>query len=300
MKTLIIKSNSNSHERYYNEQISQFNDVIVLNPFKINTKLRKIFNYFNLPGQQFFYNKKIVETLNNIDLIIVFDFWGYSRMVKWLKKFNKRIVIWHWNILKDAPHYLREYKKTKFIGEHWTFDEGDSEKYNMFLNNQFFFYQEKDINIEIKYDISFVGTNKGRYEKVKDIYNYIISLGRTEFIKMSGVDSKSNIKLENFMDYKEILEVSKKSISLLEISQEKQTGLTARAVESLFLKKKLITNNFSITQYDFYNKNNILLLDKSWKENLDYFFNTDYEEIPKEIIYNYSFESWLLRIIGSD
>ena len=44
-----------------------------------------------------------------------------------------------------------------------------------------------------------------------------------------------------------------------EIVQPGQGGLTIRTLEALFYNKKLITNNESITEYDFYNADNIFI-----------------------------------------
>lgn len=57
-----------------------------------------------------------------------------------------------------------------------------------------------------------------------------------------------------------VLAISKAQI---EIQHPSQKGLTTRAFESLGTKTKLITTNPAIRQYDFYNSNNILIIDRN-------------------------------------
>ena len=66
-------------------------------------------------------------------------------------------------------------------------------------------------------------------------------------------------------------------------------------MESLFLKKKLITSNKNIKNHNFYNKNNIFIIgEDKWKD-LDKFINSDYEEIDQSIINYYDFDEWIKR-----
>ena len=68
-----------------------------------------------------------------------------------------------------------------------------------------------------------------------------------------------------------------------------------RCIEALFMKKKIITNNRAIVQYDFYNKNNILLLnmDQISIENIKKFLSLPYVDIDYKITQKYEFTQWL-------
>ena len=84
----------------------------------------------------------------------------------------------------------------------------------------------------------------------------------------------------------------------MEINKEGQSGLTLRALEALFYKKKLITNNISIMNEMVYNKKNIYIIgvdnNKSVKEFLSepYFILENYDDL----VSYYSFDSWIKRI----
>ena len=54
-----------------------------------------------------------------------------------------------------------------------------------------------------------------------------------------------------------------------------------------------MTNNPSITNYDFYNPNNIMVIDE---ENMNFdaaFFTTPYEPIPENIYNQYTLNTWV-------
>lgn len=54
------------------------------------------------------------------------------------------------------------------------------------------------------------------------------------------------------LPYEQILSLNRQSRAILEINQTGQTGLTVRALEATFLKKKLLTTNKSIQDTPLY------------------------------------------------
>ncbi|MBB6332001.1 hypothetical protein HNP24_002951 [Chryseobacterium sediminis] len=92
----------------------------------------------------------------------------------------------------------------------------------------------------------------------------------------------------------------KNSKVLLDLMREGQYGLSFRVFEAMSLEKKIITDNEAIKTYDFYNPNNILILNKNIS-NLDKsFFETPYEKIPEEIYYRYTLDSWVNKVFELD
>lgn len=72
-------------------------------------------------------------------------------------------------------------------------------------------------------------------------------------------------------------------------------GITLRVLESLFFEKKLITNNINIINCEFYNKNNIFIINKDNLDDLNDFLKSEYKKIDKKIINYFDYESWLNR-----
>ena len=87
------------------------------------------------------------------------------------------------------------------------------------------------------------------------------------------------------------------SYAVLDIPHNGQTGLTIRTMEALGAKKKLITTNKDILKYDFYNPNNIFLLDNDNIDEIVDFIKTDYEPLPESIYKKYSIKAWLQSMI---
>ena len=65
-----------------------------------------------------------------------------------------------------------------------------------------------------------------------------------------------------------------------------------RTIETLGAKKKLITTNKQIIEYDFYNPANVLVVDRKNPVIPDVFMITPYVEIPQEIYNKYYIDSW--------
>lgn len=90
---------------------------------------------------------------------------------------------------------------------------------------------------------------------------------------------------------------------LVEIIQKGQHGLSLRALEALFLDKKLITSNPEIAKEPFYRPENIYICSNF--ENLEFekkrvldFLNTPQLEIPEEIKQKYLFSNWFAHFIN--
>ena len=103
---------------------------------------------------------------------------------------------------------------------------------------------------------------------------------------------KDYISLEEVMNYMECSSI------LLDIQKENQEGLSFRVFEALGYEKKLITTNKDIVNYDFYNPNNILIIDRENPHIPKTFLNTSYSTVSENIIKKYRRESWIQQVFG--
>ena len=85
---------------------------------------------------------------------------------------------------------------------------------------------------------------------------------------------------------------------LVDLYQKGQTGLSQRAVEALLNKKKLITDNENIKNYDFYRENNIFVLNESNLCEIKEFLEKPYVEVDTDILEQYSFDAWFERFFA--
>ncbi len=129
---------------------------------------------------------------------------------------------------------------------------------------------------------------------------YIVSSVGKVLIKKNP-DFNIKRKLVNFktISKEQTEEIYKKSSCVVDYQSEDQSGLTIRTIECLAHKCKIITNNTSIMQADFYNPNNIYIYcDISHFSVPVDFIKSAYFETPKSIVNKYSIEGFVKDILG--
>lgn len=239
-----------------------------------------------------------------------------SDMVLQIQKLNPnaKTIVYMWDSIKNK-NVDREI--INIVDRFITFDPEDF-KINSSIEFLPLFYIEDYIKLSekparYKYHYCFIGTaHSDRYSIVNQMkkllplsflgYFFYYSPSRLFFyFKKIFVPSfrKFNINDISFKSISkpEILEIVKKSMVLIDIEHPQQKGLTMRTIEMIGAKRKLITTNKSIVSYDFYNENNIMLIDRSnICINLE-FFNTPYKELDKEIYESYSLKNWLKKVL---
>lgn len=97
-----------------------------------------------------------------------------------------------------------------------------------------------------EFDVSFVGTSKGRLELIMWLYNLFTEKGLKCDFYIVGVEKKKQIQLDgihyNWLDFENVLKHAARSRCLLEIMQKGGYSATARFAEAMLLGKNLITN----------------------------------------------------------
>lgn len=293
---------------YYDERPA--NNFLVKGVIRINRNL--LAGYIN-----HYYNKIIKETLQK-EYDYVFFIKGESisaSNVRRLKQFHPEanFIIYHWDSIannSNAQNLLPYFDRV------FSFDKIDCERLGLhFLP---LFYTPDYANIpyydkEIKYDMLFVGTTHcDRYKLVKRIEEQIIKMGglcltwfyfpsKILYYKMKIQNSYlRQIPVHTFhfkpMSKELLLQLYAGSRIIIDVQHPKQTGLTMRCIETLGAKRKLITTNYYITEYDFYNPDNILVVDRNLPYVPEKFLNEPYRDTPKEIYESYSIKNWLSSI----
>lgn len=255
---------------------------------KFNELIIRVFSRLNLNFLLFGKWKKL---LKDLDTIIIFDTCYKSNISKYIKKKNKRckVIFYYWNLINSHYEFVLNDPN---IDEIWTFDKNDALKYNLKWNPQFYTYQVNLNSSDLQYDVVFLGRDKGRESVINEVKNSLDKLKLNT--KLIVIKNESD-----FLNYNEYLNLIEKSKAILDILAPGQIGLTLRTMEALFLKKKLITNNHDIKNYDFYNQNNIFIIGEDKQEMLIDFIKSDYEVVPQEVVDYYDFDNWLKRFFES-
>lgn len=267
------------------------------------------------------YYRKTIESLNNgFDYILVIrGEYTPTDSISLLqeKNPNAKMILYMWDSIRNNKGIQNKWPLFDSV---YTFDRHD------FIDNKGrigfvpLYYCEEyieqvDKSLNPEYDIAFIGTAHGdRVKIVKEVERFCTDndLNMFRFLycphilvyiynKLFNKDYR-HVKLSdlsfNPMTQKEIYEIYSKAESVLDVEIKTQTGLTMRTIDILGLKKKLITTNKDIINYDFYDENNILVIDRD-SLNIDTgFLKKPYKEIKKEIYDKYSMKNWLLRLIG--
>lgn len=106
-----------------------------------------------------------------------------------------------------------------------------------------------------------------------------------------------NVQWQSLNLQKTLAFISRSKV-MVDIHHPGQTGLTMRTIESIGAQKKIITTNSDVVNYDFYNPDNILVVDRLSPAVPRSFLNTPYYPLAKNVYEKYSLRSWLNEIFA--
>lgn len=214
-------------------------------------------------------------------------------VVEYIHRVNPaaQLIIWYWNpVDKCVP--IEKFKEVPC--EIWSFDESDCQKYGLRQNTQYFFCDINPTITELKWDVYFIGRDKGRLAELLELKDSLTQLGIicNFHITKSSESDHATYQYQKYLPYDQILDQISQTKAILDYVSDNQGGLTLRAMESLFLKRKLITNDKTICLRDFYRKENIFILGVDNILELKQFLGSPYEPVSSQIVNRYEFSSW--------
>jgi len=238
------------------------------------------------------------KRIKECDVCIIFDQAFSVALVKSILWINPNITIklYIWNpVFKDFS-ILDNINKVANNIKVYSFDKNDCKKYGFIFSPMVYNFDVQIPSRVINNDVIFVGYIKNRGELLKDTYNYLKSIkANCFFYVLNNVNARGDYPFKlytSYLDYNEYREKMLSSTAVLDIVQDGQIGLTIRTMETICYKKKIITNNLDIKNYDFYNSNNIFVLGEDNIETLDDFLKQPYQAVANDIIKKYNFADW--------
>lgn len=268
------------------------------------------------------YFNKIMKTVKTKKYDIVFLISGQSlsfneNMIQSIKNCQPqaKFILYQWDSERNFPYIKNMHK---FFDKCYSFDKNDTER-NLYLKFLPLFYTRKYEDIGkrhkkgYKYDFCFVGTahpQKYKYikmmsQQLKEVYPnqfiYFYFPSKIVFLYRKLMNRELKRAHLNEFHYtplkgEQMNTVYESAKCILDSAQAGQSGLTIRVFETLGAKKKLITTNKDIVNYDFYRPENIYVYDGEIDLN-NIFFKCQYQEISEEIYKKYSITSWLKEIL---
>ncbi|HSD06763.1 hypothetical protein [Flavobacterium sp.] len=263
---------------------------------------------FKKNRKNIFYGNEIIKKLkeNNeiqdIILTIKGDFIDPKCILNF-KQYTKKSIAFFNDSTTRCPKIIRVIPN---FDEVYSFEKEDCNKYNLKFVTNWIYETNKNTNEaaedNFKYQIFNISSIDKRLPVLSKIatqlferkinYKFII------FDKKNRNKGDSNIEfITNHVPLNEVNKYILNAQVLLDINRKGQKGLTFRIFESLGLEKKLITTNPDIQNYDFYNPNNILIIDEKKPEIPLDFFNNEYQKIPQDILQKYTIDGWLSKVI---
>ena len=226
-----------------------------------------------------------------------------------------KLCLYLWDSIDNIPGIKKKLACFDIIH---SFDLTDCANYPKLNFRALFFsdqYRVQNNSSKEKYDICFLGTiHSDRYSIIKNVQAMASSMGLTcywflylqsKFIYyfykfVNNTFRKSELSEFSFskMTASEISAIIDETRVILDIQHPNQSGLTMRTIEAIGKGKKLITTNASIKKYDFYNPNNIAVVDRNNIKIDVGFFKNEYIPLDKSVREKYSIDSWILDVLS--
>ena len=276
----------------------------------------RLTNFFSkvFLGKNLKYQKRqkfVIEQLDKLghqDQILVLnaDTFDHSTL-EYMKKCANRFITFLYDNLDRYPVQ----DKLHFFDKIYSFDDKDIEKHGFerLTNYNYlpFLSQEKQNPSE---DALYITSYDKKRIKQLDILSQKFEELRLKFdLYVIGKKSWKNQLMKPFsknkivftrkrINHENLPEFYKRTKVILDLMRENQYGLSFRVFEAMALEKKIITDNEKIKNYDFYNPNNILVLNKDFSNITKEFFETPYQSLPEEIYKKYTLEKWVERVFN--
>ena len=204
-------------------------------------------------------------------------------------------ILYQWDSEVNLPYCKSIHP---YFDRIYTFEKADSEQNKIYRFMPTFYtriYEKigKKERPVPRYDCFYVGTahpkkyleiNRMAEDLKPELPRQFIYHRDFQKVKLSGADIMKGMEV---------------STCILDAPQGGQTGLTLRCFECMGAKRKLITTNVDIVNYDFYRASNILVYPGTIEERKA-FFENPYEDLPEELYRKYSMNSWMKRLLSGE
>ncbi|APU99191.1 hypothetical protein K2F45_24265 [Sphingobacterium siyangense] len=233
-------------------------------------------------------------------------------IISQVKSITELTVAYQWDGLNRYPDI---FSRMELFDRFFVFDpadlaiDGTLPLTNFYLDQQLT-EQENGSLIIPSIDILFIGTYIE--ERIADIYRFFNLFKDRKELKIKAIINTHSDKLikeikekcpiistiYDGITYLENIDMVKRSNVLVDFSNYLHDGLSFRVFEAIGFKKKLITTQKSIKEYDFYQPENILIIDSTTDyDQVITFLNAPMQEISSIIKRKYSFSNWIKYVL---
>ncbi len=290
--------------KYHNVEVTD----IHIPRYKYSSIITKIKNFFYKrisKDIKFKYREDCINTViknDTYDIILIIR--GDLLSVKTLTDLKSKTKVFKTYFFDGINRFPKKRKIIHLFDEIYSFEPSDCKEFKFkFLTN--FIYDLEAPNAEdktFKYSVfNITSFDRKRFETLLKI---------AKILKDQDNIFKFIVKTTKNIPSNDLIEIIKKPLSLGDVKlyvkqsacmldlgvTEKHRGLTFRIFEAIGYHKKIITNNSEIATYDFYNPQNILIIDEQNISIPNSFLSAQYVSIPDEIIKKYTLETWVKTV----
>jgi hypothetical protein len=264
------------------------------------------------------YFSRILESAKTRPIRDVLVVKGESLSVAMLERMrralpNARFTLYFWDSYRNMP--AGTHRKVPLFDRAFTFDVEDAQRdLRMKLQPLFFLEEYADLrDTPTSIDLLFFGTvhsdrhavlkrleaNLPRgYTLKKILYSqakWVLPFRALTDPTLLTVDRKD-------LTFKprpkaQILSLMSRSRVIIDIERPIQSGYTMRTIEAVGAGRKLITTNPGVANADFFDPNNIAIIDRLEPRVTEHFLSTPYRPVPARILNRYSLSGWLDKVL---
>lgn len=257
------------------------------------------------------YRSEIERKINEIEqpvdycLLIRADIYPID-FIQLLKQKSKLLVSYHW----DGLHRFPAIKKLiPLFDRFFVFDANDlkTKHQNILPATNFYFDIFDATPVKKEYDLFFMGSCiKSRMPIILNFLNCLKAEAlKRKFLIYSSCNKEQNtykrediVFFNKHISYKENIELLNKSNIVVDFLNGTHKGLSFRTFEAIQFDKKLITNNPTIVNYDFFHPNNFFYWNGNNNDELIEFCKLPFSPMDEKLKEKYSFSNWISYILN--
>lgn len=185
----------------------------------------------------------------------------------------------------------------------YTFDAEDAREHGFLKLHNFMYDEPNKGSGACKYKAFVVMAGRDRADILSRLADELDRKGVHDykFLLQSKAIAGLNKNITLFrerLSLEAVAELIAESEMLVDIVRSGHGGLSFRFFEAMLHRKKIITTNRSVTEYDFFNPQNILVIDPDHPEVPEDFLSGGYVDLPAEIYERYTLKSWVNEVFG--
>lgn len=222
---------------------------------------------------------------------------GFAPMdIEYLKRIRREHNVRYILFTQDAWDDLNYAENNRYYEEklHFdliiTLDNTDADKYGFLYSDHHYSMLTDNKSEKTDYDLYFIGINKGRYNKLLNIFQYLDAHGVSTCYRIADVPAseqeyQDKIVYTSYRDrvsYPDVVKGIKAANCILEVLIDVQTGASLRYYEAVCYNKKLLTNNKNVVNLPFYDPDYIHIFEKTE--------DIDWEWVKKRVPVDYHYD----------